>query len=310
LTTESDLAAVAEALGPNARRGLPLAEFTSMHVGGPADLLVVAESAQEVICAVRLAQQHGISCQVIGGGCNVLIADRGLRGLVIVNRADSISFEGERVRADSGAKLAVLAQRAVDRGLGGLAWAAGLPGTVGGGVVGNAGAFEGNIAQVLRTATVLEPGGEVEERPNEWFEFSYRGSRIKREARSAKQKARRGDYVVLTASFELEREDVEALRARADEVLTWRRLRHPSGATMGSTFKNPAGNHAGRLIEEAGLKGYRIGGAEISEQHANFFINLGDATAADVLALIDHARAEVERQFGISLELEIEMLGW
>jgi UDP-N-acetylmuramate dehydrogenase len=286
-----------------------LAEYTSMRVGGPADLLIVAESPQEVICAVELARHYGIAWRVLGGGCNVLVVDEGLSGLVIVNRADSISFEADRVRADSGARLAVLAQRAVDRGLAGFAWAAGLPGTVGGAVVGNAGAFGGDMAQILCGATILEPGGEVLERANEWFEFRYRGSRIKRGAGAAGQKARSENYVVLTASFELERGDVEALRARAEELLTWRRLRHPTGATMGSTFKNPADNHAGRLIEQAGLKGFRIGGAEISEQHANFLINVDNATAADVLGLIEVARAEVERQFGIPLELEIELLG-
>jgi UDP-N-acetylmuramate dehydrogenase len=310
LTTESDLEALAELLGPGVGRDVSLAQFTSMRVGGPADLLIVADSARKVIRAAKLARQHGIAWQVIGGGCNVLIADHGLRGLVIVNRADTISFQAERVRADSGAKLAVLAQETVDRGLAGLAWAAGLPGTVGGGVVGNAGAFGGDIAHVLRSATILEPGGEVVERSNEWFEFRYRGSRIKREAGSARQKTRSENYVVLIASFDLERGDAEALRARADELLAWRRLRHPSGATMGSTFKNPGDKHAGRLIEQAGLKGYRIGGAKISEQHANFFINVGNATAADVLALVHHAQAEVERQFGVSLELEIELLGW
>jgi UDP-N-acetylmuramate dehydrogenase len=309
LITDSDLEALAEALGSSVRRDVSLAEFTSMRVGGPADLLVVAEDTRDVLRAVQLARQHGIAWRVIGGGCNVLIADQGLRGLVVVNRADTISFDGERVEADSGAKLTVLAQRTVDCGLAGLAWAAGLPGTVGGAVVGNAGAFGGDISEILRSATVLEPEGEVVERPNEWFEFRYRGSRIKRETRG-RQGAGSEDYVVLKASFELEQGDAEALRARADELLTWRRLRHPSGATMGSTFKNPEDNHAGRIIERAGLKGYRIGGAKISEQHANFLINIGNARAADVLALIQHAQAEVERQFGASLELEIELVGW
>ncbi|MGD8244725.1 MAG: UDP-N-acetylmuramate dehydrogenase [Anaerolineae bacterium] len=309
-TAESNLAALAEALGPSARRGMPMADFTSMRVGGPADLLVVAESIPEVVRSVELARQHGVVCRAIGGGCNVLVADQGLRGLVVVNRADSISFEDERVLAESGARLAVLAQGAVERGLDGLAWAAGLPGTVGGAVVGNAGAFGGDIAQVLHSATVLAPEGRVEEKANDWFEFSYRGSRIKRKGTSAQQGDRCESIVVITVSFELERGDAEDLRVRADDILTWRRLRHPSGATMGSTFKNPADHHAGRLIEAAGLKGYRIGGAEISEQHANFLTNVGGATAADVMALIEHAQTEVARQFGISLELEIELLGW
>jgi UDP-N-acetylmuramate dehydrogenase len=310
LNTESNLEALAEALGPRVRRGVPLTAFTSMRVGGPADLLFVAETGDEMVRAVRLARQHDIAWRTIGSGCNVLISDGGLRGLVIVNRADAISFQDRRVHADSGAKLAVLAQGAVDRGLAGLAWAAGLPGTVGGAVVGNAGAFGGDIAQILRSATLLEPDGEVLERANEWFEFRYRGSCIKASADNAKRMGTSQDYLVLRASFELEQGDVEALTARADELLAWRRSRHPSGATMGSTFKNPPDNHAGRLIEQAGLKGYRIGGAKVSQQHANFLINVGDATAADVLAVIEHTQAQVERQFGVVLELEIELLGW
>jgi len=199
----------------------------------------------------------------------------------------------------------VLADEAVRRGLGGLEWAAGLPGTVGGAVVGNAGAFEGNIAAVLRSATVLEPTGEVVERSNAWFEFDYRLSRIKRAEGQGG-----GRSVVLAATFELQPGDPESLAARAAGFKEWRRTRHPAGATMGSTFKNPPDSHAGYLIEQAGLRGYRIGGAQVSELHGNFFMNTGSATAADVLALIEHVRAEVRRQFGVELELEIELLGW
>ena len=169
--------------------------------------------------------------------------------------------------------------------------------------MGNAGAFEGNIAGVLREATVLEVSGDVVERPNEWFGFDYRLSRIKY-GRATEQRP-----VVLSATFDLWSGDLEGIKARADEILEWRRTRHPAGATMGSTFKNPPDSHAGYLIEQAGLRGYRVGGAEISEKHGNFFMNMGDATAADVLALIEHARAEVQRQFGLELELEIELIG-
>jgi UDP-N-acetylmuramate dehydrogenase len=287
-----------------------------MRVGGPADLFITAESTDELARAVRLARQHDVPCRVLGSGCNVLIADQGVHGLVIANRAASISFEGRVVHAESGAKLAILAQRAAEAGLSGLAWAAGLPGTVGGAVVGNAGAFEGDIAGVLRSATVLEPDGEVRERPNAWFQFRYRGSRLKdapggaAEHSDGNEEPEDRGHVVLEAVFDLEPSDVETLGARVEEILASRRTRHPSGATMGSTFKNPPGEHAGRLIERAGLKGERIGGAQISEQHANFFINLGDATAREVRALIEHARAEVQRQFGVVLELEVEPLGW
>jgi len=302
MTVGSNLRGLAKALGKRVKRDESLASYTAMRVGGPADLLVVCESVDEVVEAVALARQHEVDWLLLGGGCNVLVADRGVRGLVIVNRAAGIAFDGSTVRAEAGALLAALARQAVGRGLGGLEWAAGLPGAVGGAVVGNAGAFEGDIANVLRSATVLEPGGKVVERPNEWFEFDYRTSRIKREKPGQRP-------VVLAATFDLEPGDPAALKARAEEILEWRRTRHPSGATMGSTFKNPPDSHAGYLIEQAGLRGSFIGGAQISELHGNFFMNTGDATATEVLALIEHTRAEVRRQFGVELEVEIELVG-
>ncbi len=305
MIVNSALNVLAEMLGSRVRRDEPLASHTRLQVGGPADLLIVCESVDEVAEAAKLAQRRGIDWRVLGGGCNVLVADSGVRGLVIVNRAARVEFDGPAARAEAGASLAALAGEAVKRGLAGLEWAAGLPGTVGGAVVGNAGAFEGDIAGVLRSAAVLEPDGEVAKRPNEWFEFEYRLSRAKRQEAGGKRQG----YVVLAATFELEPQDPESLAARADEILEWRRTRHPAGATMGSTFKNPQDSHAGYLIEQAGLRGYRVGGAQISEMHGNFFMNTGGATAADVWALIQHARATVGGQFGIELELEIELLG-
>jgi UDP-N-acetylmuramate dehydrogenase len=302
MTADSGLDRLAKALGKRAKRDEPLAPYTAMRVGGPADLLVVCQSVDQVVAAAALAQEHGVDWLLLGGGCNVLVADRGVRGLVIVNRAAHIAFDGSTARAEAGALLALLARQAVERGLAGLEWAAGLPGAVGGAVVGNAGAFEGDVAGVLRSATLLEPGGEVVERPNAWFDFDYRTSRIKQE-----EPGRRP--VVLEATFELQESDPATLRARAEEILEWRRTRHPSGATMGSTFKNPPDSHAGFLIEQAGLRGSFIGGAQISELHGNFFMNTGDATAEEVLALIEYARAEVRRQFGVALELEVELVG-
>lgn len=302
------LDALAEALGPGVRRRAPLAPFTAMRIGGPADLLIVVESLDELAHSIQEARRLAVPWRVLGGGCNVLIADQGLRGLVIINRAASTAFEDEGVRAASGAALAVVARRAVEKCLSGMAWAAGLPGTVGGAVVGNAGAFGGQIADSLRSAMVLEPDGAVVERGHAWFDFAYRDSRLKREA-TAEGDAR-VQRVVLSAFFQLESGNGAALQARFDEVLAQRRAHHPSGSTMGSTFKNPADHYAGQLIDEAGLKGYRVGGAMISEQHANFFVNRGDATAEDVLALIRHAQAEVKRKFGVELIPEIELLGW
>jgi UDP-N-acetylmuramate dehydrogenase len=309
---QSPISDLATALGPRARRDEPLASHTAMRVGGPADLLVICESVDELIEVVGLAWRHGVPWRLLGGGCNVLVADGGVRGLVIVNRAARIEFDGTMARAETGAQLAVLAREAVERGLAGLEWAAGLPGTVGGAVVGNAGAFEGNVAGVLRSAAVLEPDGGVVERPDEWFEFEYRESRIKRQPTSSPPMGgtEGGRSVVLAATFELEPGEPNKLAAQASDILEWRRTHHPAGATMGSTFKNPPDSHAGYLIEQAGLRGYRIGGAQVSELHGNFFMNTGGATAADVLALIEHVRAEVQRQFGVGLELEIELVGW
>ncbi|HIP88208.1 MAG TPA: UDP-N-acetylmuramate dehydrogenase [Anaerolineales bacterium] len=300
------LEGLAETLGKRGQRYEPLAPYTTMRVGGPADLLVVCRTVEEVVEAVGMARAHDVPFLVLGDGSNVLVADAGVRGLVVVNRADRVRIEEDgTVWAEAGASMAALARETTRRGWAGLEWAAGLPGTVGGAVVGNAGAFGRDVGSVLRSATVLEPDGVVRERPAEWFAFGYRTSRLK----GAGKGEQGGRRVVLAATFELQRGDPDVLRARVAEVLRERRARQPGGATMGSTFKNPPGDYAGRLIEAAGLKGHRIGGAVVSKQHANFILNVGDATAAEVWALIQYVRAEVERQFGVRLELEIERVG-
>lgn len=304
MTASSDLSGLATALGECVRCEESLSLYTAMRVGGPADLLIVCNTVSRVIDAVRLARLHGVPWRVLGGGCNVLAADAGLRGLVIINRAAGIVFDGGSiVRAEAGALLAVLSREAVARGLAGLEWASGLPGTVGGAVVGNAGAFDGDIASVLRGAAVLGPNHAVLDRPNEWFEFGYRQSRYKPDPGAGRRS------VVLEATFLLRPDDAETLAIRALEILNYRKTRHPSGATMGSTFKNPAAGHAGYLIEQAGLCGHRVGGARVSAQHGNFLLNAGDATAADVLTLIDHVRAVVQQKQGVAMELEIELVG-
>ena len=290
-------------LGDRAQRDAPLAPYTSMRVGGPADLLTICSTAEQIEEAVRLARDHAVPWRVLGGGCNVLVADAGVRGLVILNRAERTHIDEDGTAwAETGAPMAILARETVSAGLDGLVWATGLPGTVGGAVVGNAGAFGGDVASVLHSARVLERDGTAVDRPAEWFEFVYRGSRIKFAPPEERP-------VVLSATFHLQPGDRAALMERADEIRAWRRTRHPSGATMGSTFKNAPDAHAGRMIEGAGLKGYRIGGVKVSEQHANFLINTGQATAADVLAMIRHVQVEVEKKFGVRLEPEIEMVG-
>jgi UDP-N-acetylmuramate dehydrogenase len=258
-------------------------------------------SAEALGRAVALAQEQGLPCRVLGGGSNVLISDAGLRGLVLINRARAIRFGPDRVWVESGASFSTLARRCVSRGLVGLEWAAGIPGTVGGAIVGNAGAWGGDVASVLVEARVLGADGEVCTWPAHRFDFCYRGSVLK--GRSGPQ------AVVLDAEFALVPGDRQALESRVSEIKARRKASQPSGATCGSVFKNPAGDYAGRLVEAAGLKGARRGGAIISDIHANFVVNEGHATADDVKALIDLAHRAVEEQFGIALELEIELLG-
>jgi len=289
------------ALGPMAvRERQPLARHTALGIGGPADLLAVAHTADTLRQIVSLAWHHQVPCRVLGGGSNVLVSDRGVRGLVVLNRARAVSFVGTQVRAESGALLTRVARQCVARGLAGLEWAAGIPGTVGGAMVGNAGAWGGEIASTLTRATVLEAGPGVVEWPVERFGYGYRTSVLKQNPQSA---------VVLEAEFALRMEERKGLEARLAEIAARRKAAQPPGASCGSVFKNPPGDYAGRLIEAAGLKGQRHGAAEISPLHANFILNHGRATAADVKALIDLARQEVEARFGVVLELEIELLG-
>jgi UDP-N-acetylmuramate dehydrogenase len=287
----------------------PLARYTTLRAGGPADLLVKAESIEMLRQAVMIAWAEKVPCCVLGGGSNALVSDAGLRGLVVLNRARAVTFpaaheQGEpSVQAQSGAAISTVARSCVARGLGGLEWATGIPGTVGGAVVGNAGAWGGDVASTLIQATVLEPGGTVARWPATQFQYSYRSSVLKQQARSTRS------AVVLDAQFAARQAERELLETRVAGITLRRKASQPPGATCGSVFKNPAGDYAGRLIEAAGLKGTRRGGAEISTMHANFVVNRGRATAADIKALVDLARSTVQAEFGVALELEIELLG-
>jgi UDP-N-acetylmuramate dehydrogenase len=298
-----------------------LARYTALRIGGQADLLVKAESIEMLRQVVTAAWEEDIPCQLLGGGSNVLVSDHGVRGLVVLNRARAIALFPSRKRggpggsvsamAESGASLATLTRQCVSRGLAGLEWAAGIPGTVGGAVVGNAGAWGGDVASTLVQAKVLERDGRVADWPVERFEYGYRSSVLKRQ--QARNRLPAGGSsrhaVVLDAQFALQEANRQALQARVSDITARRKATQPPGATCGSVFKNPSGDHAGRLIEAAGLKGTRRGGAEISPVHANFIVNCGGATAMDVKALIDLARETVQAQFGVTLELEIELLG-
>jgi UDP-N-acetylmuramate dehydrogenase len=296
------------AFGASLREYEPLAKHTTSRIGGPAEFLVVADSAEVLAEQVRTARQLGLPFFILGAGANVLISDAGVRGLVIVNRAREMRIddagEAPSVRVESGATLSLLARQCAARGLSGLEWAAGIPGTVGGAIYGNAGAHGSDIAASLRLAEILQEDGRVKRWETAELAFGYRASALKR-ARAAGQ----GGQVVLAAEFDLIRRDPVECLERMDVYNAYRRRTQPPGASLGSMFKNPPGDYAGRLIEAAGLKGLKVGGAEISPVHANFFLNTGEARASDVFALIHQAHTAVKARFDIDLALEVELVG-
>lgn len=296
-----------------------LARYTSARVGGPADALILTESADELAEAVEWLWAADLPFKILGGASNVLVSDAGMRGTVILNRAHissgmafmafNANAEPPSVWVESGVHLAAVARRAAQLGLAGLEWAAGIPGTVGGAVVGNAGAYHGDMAGNLLLAEILQPGNAEQPEaalrqrwPVEKLGYSYRSSILKH-AGSGKQP------VVLAAQLKLAHSTPEEVQGRMEALSENRRRAQPPGASMGSMFRNPPGDYAGRLVEAAGLKSTRIGDAQISPLHANFFINLGNANAADIYGLIQLARNCVVEKFGIVLELEIELVG-
>jgi len=321
MVKEDSIAFLRDIFADRLQRNAPLDRFTAARVGGPADYLLELNNSDEIVAAIIALWEQAIPFVILGGGSNVLISDEGLRGVVLINKARSIKFdelsEPPSVWAESGANLGRIARQAAILGLGGLEWAGGIPGTLGGALVGNAGAHGSEMADNLISAQVLCKGdsgsgskNKIETWNVEQFEYSYRCSVLKDESPNNQEK--QGPYreqIVLSALLRLERSTPSAVGKKMDEFNAFRRRTQPPGASMGSMFKNPAGDYAGRLIESAGLKGTRIGGAQISPLHANFFVNLGNASASDIRALIKLAQRQVEQEFSIHLELEIELLG-
>ncbi len=297
-----DFATLREHFGEKAQQNALLAPYTSVRIGGPADLLLTISSADELAEAVTICWREAIPFHLFGGGSNVLVSDKGLRGVALLNRAKAVEFrEGPEpgLRAESGVVFSNLANRAAAKGLSGLEWAATVPGTLGGAVYGNAGAFGGDMARDLLRAEVLCETGR-EWWPVERLAYGYRTSALKRgEVRA----------VVLAAELRLKNAPPEEIRTTIDQFIARRKATQPPGASMGSMFKNPPGDFAGRLIEAAGLKGKRIGNAQISPVHGNFFVNEGETSASDVRALIELAQKTVLEKFSVLLELEVELIG-
>ena len=294
--------------GNKLKKGEILNRYSVMNVGGPADYLVTAESSQDLETFVCFLWEEKIPFLLLGGGSNTLISDAGIRELVLINEAKEIKFldgdsEHPLLWAESGASFGSLARRAGSKGWSGLEWASGIPGTVGGAVVNNAGAFGSNVAEKLEMADILHPSGDRIQR-SEWsvdqFAYDYRSSVIKTGEKQA---------VVLSATFKMEISTPAAVKGKISVIAEKRQSSQPSGASLGSMFKNPPGDFAGRLIEETGLKGTRVGDVEISPLHGNFFLNKGKATATDVASMIAQVRDQVYERFGVELELEIQFIG-
>jgi UDP-N-acetylmuramate dehydrogenase len=305
--------------GERFQENVPMARYTSARIGGPADGLVMVNNAEELSEAALALWELELPLIVLGGGSNVLISDAGVHQVVILNRAKSIRFE-ERdeipvVWAESGASLGVIARQASARGLPGLEWAAGIPGTLGGAVVGNAGAHGSDMAENLILAEILHRSrltGTARLKGGVASRETWKVDQLKLSYRSSTLKSTPGEAVVLAALLRLGRSTQDSRaesQARMEAFNEQRHRTQPPGASMGSMFKNPPGDYAGRLIEAAGLKGTRIGDAEISPLHANFFINHGQARAKDVQALVELARSRVAEKFSVKLETEIEFVG-
>lgn len=291
-------------VGDDLQTDVPLARFTAARVGGVADALVVVKSSEHLARVVQMLWKSTIPFRILGGGSNVLVSDAGVRELILLNRAKAIIIEMDTapptVWAESGANFGKVARQAAAHSLSGLSWASGIPGTVGGAVFGNAGAHGEEVADHLVMAEILQQTGQKVTWSADDLRFSYRSSRIKRDKIQA---------LILTARFRLSPNSTETVKRQMEEFNEYRHRTQPPGASMGSMFKNPPEDYAGRLIEAAGLKGTCIGGAEISTLHANFFINHGDATANDIYALLKLAQNTVAEKFDLLLEPEIEFVG-
>lgn len=279
-----------------------MASYTSFQFGGPADLLAEPGNAEQIVRLVQYANQSGLPYLVIGKGSNLIVRDGGIRGLVIV-LSDKYSWmemlTKTRIKAEAGTRLISLARCAYEQGLSGLEFACGIPGSLGGAVAMDAGAYGGEMKQVVQQVTALNREGQIICLSNEEMNFSYRHST-----------ALEQHLIVLSAELELTEKDPEEIKALMDDLSAKRRSKQPlQYPSAGSVFKRPPGNFAGTLIEQAGLKGYRIGDAQVSELHAGFIINLGHATAGDVLQLIQHIQKTVYRQSGVLLEPEIQIIG-
>ncbi len=279
----------------------PMKNHTTFRIGGPAKVFVTPRTSEEVRAIVAVCREGKIPYYIVGNGSNLLVSDQGYEGVIIqiYREMNEIRVEGDTITAQAGALLSAIANRALEEGLAGFEFASGIPGTLGGACIMNAGAYGGEMKDVIREVTFLTPEGEVRAVPADQMEFGYRTSIV----------ARTG-AIVLGAGIQLQRGDKDEIRARMEELREKRVSKQPlEYPSAGSTFKRPEGYFAGKLIQDAGLRGFAVGGAQVSEKHCGFVVNKGGAAAADVAELMRRVSDKVEEQFGVRLEPEVKRLG-
>lgn len=279
----------------------PMSQHTTFRIGGPADVFVIPENYEQIREVLRLCKEEKLPFFVLGNGSNLLVSDSGYRGVIIQmdRNMEEIRLDGEEIHACAGALLSSVAVAARNASLTGFEFAGGIPGTIGGAAVMNAGAYGGELKDVLKEVTVMTREGEILTIPAEKMEMGYRTSIIKT-----------AGYLVLEAVISLKKGDEEAIRATMKDLSERRTEKQPLDyPSAGSTFKRPEGYFAGKLIMDSGLRGYRVGGAQVSEKHCGFVINAGGATAEDVRSLMDHVIRVVREKYGVTLEPEVKFLG-
>ncbi|MDO5797932.1 MAG: UDP-N-acetylmuramate dehydrogenase [Eubacteriales bacterium] len=279
----------------------PMKKHTTFRIGGPAEIFVMPKTTEEVAKALEICRQEEIPYFVLGNGSNLLVSDQGYRGVIIQmdRNMEEVTVEGTEIRAAAGALLSSIAAAARRSSLAGFEFAGGIPGTLGGAVVMNAGAYGGEMKDVLKDVTVMTQDGEVRVIPAGELEMGYRTSIIKK-----------AGYLVLGATIVLKEGDPEEIRALMRELSEKRTSKQPlEFPSAGSTFKRPEGYFAGKLIMDSGLRGYQIGGARVSDKHCGFVINAGDATARDVVDLMEYVVKVVKEKYGVTLEPEVKFLG-
>lgn len=277
-----------------------LSEYVNFKVGGPADILLIPNSKEQVIKSIKICKENNIPFYLIGNGSNILVRDGGFRGVVLsLKNVKNIYVDGEKIEAECGVMLKEVSDKAIENSLTGFEFACGIPGTIGGAVFMNAGAYDGEISKVIESAEVIDENCNIIRLSREELDFGYRSSLVMKKG-----------YTVLSAVFKLEKGQVKTIKELIEDLTNKRESNQPlEYPSAGSTFKRPTGYFAGKLIQDAGLKGYSIGGAAVSEKHSGFVINKGNATAKDITDLIKHIQDEVKKQFGVDLHPEVRIIG-